>query len=87
MDYDKEDETTEGNPKEYEIIERNANEDGLQQTPTKRMCYVTSPTVRATNATRRKYQRIRNSPLNVTAWKLLLSKLERVKSNSQSKLL
>ena len=30
MDYDKEDETTEGNPKEYEIIEGNANEDGLQ---------------------------------------------------------
>ena len=45
MDYDKEDEITEGNPKEYEIIERNANEDGSQQTPTKRMCYVTSPTV------------------------------------------
>ena len=55
MDYNKEDETTEGNPKEYEIIERNANEDGSQQTPTKRMCYVTSPTVRAANATHSKY--------------------------------
>ena len=87
MDYDKEDETTEGNPKEDKVIERSANEDGLQQTPTKRMCYVTSPTVRAANATRSKYRRIRNSPLNVTARKLLLSKLERVKSNSQSKLL
>ena len=87
MDYDKEDETTEGNPKEDEVIVTSTNEDGLQQTPTKRMCYVTSPTVRAANATRSKYRRIRNSPLNVTAQKLLLLKLERVKSNSQSKLL
>ena len=45
MDYDKED----------EVIERSTNEDGLQQTPTKRMCYVTSPTVRAANETRSKY--------------------------------
>ena len=86
MDYDKEDETTEGNPKEYEITERNTNEDGLQQIPTKRMCYVTSPTVCAANAICSKYRRIRNSPLNVIARKLLLSKLC-VKSNSQSKLL
>ena len=52
MDYNKEDETTEGNWKEYEIIERNANKDGLQETPTKRMCYITIPTIRAANATR-----------------------------------
>ena len=87
MDYNKEDETTEGNPKEYEIIERKSNEDGSQQTPTKRMCYITSPTVCAANATCSKYRRIQNSPLNVTARKLLFSKLECVKSNSQSKLL
>ena len=85
MEDDKEDETMEGNHKEDE---GNANEDELQQTPTKRMCYVvnTSPTVYAANATYSKYRRIQGSPLNATARKLLLAKLG-VKINSQGKIL
>ena len=61
MENDKKDETTGGDPKEDETIEGNANEDGSQQTPTKRMCYNVlkiSQTVHAANATRSKYRRM-----------------------------
>ena len=70
-------------------MEGNAKEEELQQTPTKRMCYVvnTSPTVHAANATHSKYRRMRGSPLNATVWKLLLAKLKCVKCNSQGKIL
>ena len=73
MEDNKEDETMEGSPKENKTIERNTTENELQQTPTKRKCYVinTSPTVYAANATRSKYRRIRGLPLNTTAWKLV----------------
>ena len=87
MKNDKEDEAMEGSPKEYETIKGNANEDELQQIPTKRMCYTvkTSSTVHATNATHSKYGRIKSSCLNATACKLLV-KFEHVKCNSQSKI-
>ena len=68
--------------------EGNAKESILHRTPTKRVRYstshCTSPSVHAANATRSKYQRLRASPMNATARKQLLAKLNRDKSNSQS---
>ena len=66
-----------------------ANKDELQQTLTKRMCYIVNagPTVYAANATRSKYRRVQGSPLNAMARKFYLAKLKYVKCNSQGKVL
>ena len=83
-------EGSDGDGKGEGQAEGNANEEHrLQRTPTKRMRYTdsTSPSVRAANATRSKYRRLRASPLNATARKQLLAKLNRDKSNSQSKII
>ena len=69
-------------------MDDNLGDNTMQQTPTKRTRNViTSPSVRAANATRSKYRRFRGSPLNAKTRKLLLAKLEREKCKSQDEII